>query len=263
MAASLEFATPREICGLRALVDHASGHAEHVMFDCPNSDDVHRYLTRMDFYANLPLNVALSRDVPVLHRQDRRRNLIELRRISTADDLETLLDRVWVVAQEQFGAGSLAKACAIAIGAATENVLDHAGSPAGALVAAQRYKSTGLELCVVDIGHGIPFTLRRNPEYADLTDVEAVARALDDGVTGTGAPGRGAGLNELVRTISRAGDAALSIQSAQASLQLTCRLGNRQIRQLTPQCPVPGTWLSVRLQPTKPNKKETSWNPKR
>lgn len=59
MAGSLRFATPREICGLRALVDHAAERADRVVFDCPIDADVHGYLARMNFYGQLPANVAL------------------------------------------------------------------------------------------------------------------------------------------------------------------------------------------------------------
>lgn len=35
MAASLGFATPLELCALRALVDHSAEHADVVLLDCP------------------------------------------------------------------------------------------------------------------------------------------------------------------------------------------------------------------------------------
>jgi len=182
-AGSVQFVTPREICGLRALVDHAAGLARCVVFDCPVNDDVHRYLARVDFYANLPSNVMLSRPVPSLRRRDRRERLIEVVRIRTPDDVESLIRRVWDVAKAHFGGGSVAVVCATAVAAATENVIDHARSPIGALVCAQRYQRIGLELAVVDLGRGIPTTLRQNPTHARLTDLEAVERAIEDGVS--------------------------------------------------------------------------------
>ena len=40
MAASLTFATPLDICSLRALVEHAALHAEVVFMDGPTDPDV-------------------------------------------------------------------------------------------------------------------------------------------------------------------------------------------------------------------------------
>jgi hypothetical protein len=108
-AGSAQFVTPWEICGLRALIDHAAGLAHCVMFDCPVNADVHRYLARVDFYANLPSNVILSRPVPSLHRRDRRERLIEVVRIRTLDDVEILIRRVWDVAKASCCGGKAAR----------------------------------------------------------------------------------------------------------------------------------------------------------
>src|SRR6266704_639938 len=177
MAGSLDFATPREVCGLRALLEHAAAHADQVIFDCPARGDVHGYLARVDFYEALPANVKLSRDPPILRRRDRRKRLLELVRLQTSDDVERLMDRLQDVARAQLGPGTVAKVCTTAIGASTDNVVEHARSPIGALVAAQRYQSTGLELAVVDLGHGIPTTLARNPDHRGLTDLAALERS--------------------------------------------------------------------------------------
>lgn len=248
MAGSLAFTTPADLCGLRALLDHAARHAATVYFDCPTSGDVHRYLTRMNFYEDLPGNVLLSRSVPQLRRKDRKERLVELSRINCVDDVEPFIGRAWEVTKGQLGSGPLAKACATALGAATENVLDHARSPIGALVAAQRYNN-GLELAVVDLGLGIPTTLRREPKYAGLSDLEAVERALDDKVTSTGKDGRGAGLYELVSAVGRAGNSTLVIRSGRAHLTTSVRSRIKDMQRATPSSPVPGTWISVRLQP--------------
>jgi hypothetical protein len=248
MAGSLTFTTPADLCGLRALLDHAARHAGVVHVDCPTSGQVHRYLTRMNFYADLPDNVILPRPVPQVRRINRKERLVELSRINCGDDVQEFIGRAWDVTKGQLGSGPLAKACATALGAATENVLDHASSPIGALVAAQRYQD-GLELAVVDLGAGIPTTLRRERMYAALSDLEAVERALDDKVTSTGVGGRGAGLYELVSAVGRTGNSTLVIRSRHAHLTKSVRAGRASTQRTTPSSPVPGTWISVRLQP--------------
>ena len=247
MAASMIFATPRDLCGIRALIEHASCVADTVYIDCPVDENLHRYLERMAFYHDLPRNVILSRDRPRLRSNSLHQRLIEVRRIDCAEAVEELAICVWNVAVGQFGRGSMASACATAIAAATENVLDHAQSPIGGLVAAQRYSETGLELAVVDLGLGIPTTLTTHPKYADLSDLVAVQRALDDGVTCTGEEGRGAGLAELVKTVRVAGSSTLVIESGRA--HVTACAGDAGVQLTEPAKPVPGTWISIRLKP--------------
>lgn len=249
LASSLDFVTPLELCGLRALLDHASRRARVVHFDHPVNPNAHNYLTRMDFFRDLPENVELSGPVPQLRRNPLRESLIELCRITTIEGVEALPERVWQIARPHFGSGPIAKACGTAIAAATENVLNHAESPIGALVAAQRYKRTGIELAVVDLGVGIPTTLRRNPDYAELTDLDALEAALRDKVSATGKEGRGAGLWELLTTASRAGNATLTIQSGHAHHTVSCSKGGTTTYQSRPACPVPGTWIALQLQP--------------
>ncbi len=248
MAGSLIFAAPQEVCGLRALLDYAAIQTDSVRFDCPTDPNVHNYLARMNFYEGLPSNVALSRPAPTLRRQNRRRNLVELCRIESTEDVENLMDGVWNVAQGQFGSGAMAKACATALGAATENVVDHAESPIGALVAAQRYERRGLELAVVDLGLGIPTTLRRNALHRGLSDLEAVQQALVDGVSSSQQVGRGAGLTELVATVRRARASTLAIQSGRAHLTISFRGGHQTSAYVTPADAVLGTWIFIRLE---------------
>jgi hypothetical protein len=249
MAGSAEFLTPRETCGLRALIDHAASLVDEVVFHCPVNQDVHGYLGRVNFYENLAENVRLTRRPPQQRRWDRRDQLIEVVRVRTADDVEALADRVWDVAKAHCGSGRTAKAFATAIAAATENVIDHARSPIGALIAAQRYANRGLELAVVDLGLGIPATLRANRVYTCLTDLGAVERALEDGVSSVPDDGRGAGLAELVHGVARAGDATLRVSSGQAELTLGWTSRRQRPNRAALHPAAPGTWISVRLDP--------------
>ncbi len=248
MAASMSFATPGEICGLRALVDYAATRADSVVFDCPASGDVHGYLARMNFYAELPHNVVLSREAPPVHRRDRRTKLIELIRIQTPDDIERLMERVHQVADAHLGTGLAAVACATALGEVTANVLDHAGTPEGALVAAQRYKTTGLELAVVDLGAGIPTTLARNPAHRGLADIDALQRSLKDGVSGIEESGRGSGLADLVKAVGRAGTASLRLGSGHGQLSVGWNNGLQRRNRMVPGITVPGTWITLTLE---------------
>jgi anti-sigma regulatory factor (Ser/Thr protein kinase) len=248
LAGSVRFADPLDICALRSLIDHAAENALQVRLECPGDSNVHCYLERVNVYDDLPPNVILSTRRPPIQRRALSEKLIELTRVRTSDDAEALMDKVNAIASGQFGRGTLATAFATAIGATAENAVMHSRSPTGALVAAQRYKGTGLELAVVDRGLGIPQTLTQNPRHRGLSDLEAVERSLEDGVSSSPNDGRGAGLWELEAAVAASRDATLAIASGQADLSLSWRGGVRTCNRTTPAEPISGTWISIRLE---------------
>jgi len=248
MAAGLRFLRPLDLCALRALLDHAAEQAERVHLECPSDDSVHRYLERMDLYKNLPANVTLSRERPDIRRYALGDQLIELERICSSQDVESLMTRVDQIAGGQLGNGPLAKAFATAIGAAAENAVMHAKSPGGALLAAQRYRTTGLELAVVDRGLGVPATLRRNPAHRGGSDLKAVESSLNDGVSSSTENGRGAGLWELREAVAACGNATLAIAAGRADLSLSWRRNVLSRNPSVPSEPICGTWISIRLE---------------
>lgn len=64
------------------------------------------------------------------------------------------------------------------------NVLEHSGSPHGALVSAQYFKKTNtIRIGIADTGVGITSTINRS--YDAATDLEAIQLALTPGITGT------------------------------------------------------------------------------
>jgi hypothetical protein len=80
------------------------------------------------------------------------------------------------------------------------NVVEHAGSPSGGFVAAQRYKAgtpgERIIVAVGDAGIGIRASLR--PRYGDMTDDAAIRRAVQWHVSRVPEEGRGQGLPGVV-----------------------------------------------------------------
>ncbi len=221
-ASALQFVTPEDICGLRALIELAATIADRVTVVCPEDDNVHRYLARMNFYADRPPSVRYSRSVPWLRRRDRSHDLVELAMIQTPTDVGQQYERVMRIGAGQFGANSpMTTAFATAVAVAAENSVEHASAPLPAMMAAQRYGQSTLKLAVVDLGVSIPTTLRRNPLHRDLDDAAAIVRSLDDGVSSIIERGRGAGLADMMRKISRVGSAHLKIISNATEVRQT------------------------------------------
>jgi anti-sigma regulatory factor (Ser/Thr protein kinase) len=249
MASGIKFAAPLDICALRTLIDHAAENACSVHLESPSDPSVHRYLERMNLYDDLPDNVTLSPDRPPIRRRALGKKLIELSRISCSEDVENLMDSIAEIAGDQFGRRStITTAVATAVGAAAENVVMHAASPTGALVAAQRYRGTGLELAVVDRGLGIPYTLAANPRHRGLSDLNAVERSLEDKVSSSTEEGRGAGLWELREAVAASRNATFAIASGRADLSLSWTNGVMRRNPSTPAKPISGTWIWIRLE---------------
>lgn len=247
-ASALQFVSPEDICGLRALIDLAATIADCVTVGCPEDDNVHRYLARMNFYADRPPLVRYSRSVPWLRRRDRSRDLVELAMIQTPTDVSQQFERVLNIGAGQFGANSpMTTAFATAVGVAAENSVEHASAPVPAMMAAQRYGPSTLRLAVVDLGLGIPTTLRRNPLHRDLDDAAAIVRSLDDGVSSITELGRGGGLADMIRKISRVGSARLKITSGAAEVQHAQTGPVHRAHSLELAEPARGTWLAMQL----------------
>ena len=129
-----------------------------------------------------------------------------------------------------------------------QNVVEHAGSPVGGFVAAQRYKSGAPDeriiVAVGDVGVGIRESLR--PRYGDMTDAKAITQAIRWNVSRVPEDGRGQGLPGVVegvrglegilwirsgsalRTITRQRAATTGVSRLQATIvgaRLPCRPG--------------------------------------
>jgi hypothetical protein len=104
------------------------------------------------------------------------------------------------------------------------NVVDHAGSPAGGFVAAQRYKAGTPEewiiVAVGDVGMGIRESLRAR--YGSMGDDEAIHRAIQWHVSRVPDRGRGQGLSSVVDGVRGLGG-TVCIRSGDASRTITSR----------------------------------------
>jgi anti-sigma regulatory factor (Ser/Thr protein kinase) len=251
-ASGLTFLKPLEMCLLRALLQQAAALAEEVLFEPPFSSQLDRYLVRMDFYKGLPSNISFTRTLPRTGRRDRSDALIEIKAIGEAADVEAVMDRVRKVTRRVL-TGDVASACTVALTEACANALEHSQSPIGGLVSAQRYPSSaGLELAVIDLGIGIQRSLEANPSYRDLGVVEAIALALEPGVSSLAAgTDRGLGLPSLVNAAADVGQASLRIRSGAGELTLSWIAGLGAQKKTLHHVDALGTSIWLRLEPGK------------
>jgi len=138
------------------------------------------------------------------HLQGSNPLLIELTRIESGSALPNLLNRVVHVLRNQLRYPKEdAFDIAIAISEVGQNTFEHNHAiPTCGFLAMQVYGREPhrfLEIGVADIGAGLSATLRRNPKNSLLTsDLEAVRRATELGVSQYDDPTRGTGPYHLV-----------------------------------------------------------------
>jgi len=149
------------------------------------------------------------------------RTLIELQRFDDSHGSHRLASFIWD--RLEGGAdGEVVNQLFEATGELGQNVVEHAGSPVGGFVAAQRYKAGAPEeriiVAVGDAGIGIRESLR--PRYGDMTDRQAITQAIRWNVSRVLEPGRGQGLPGVVDGVRGLGG-VVWIRSGAASRTIT------------------------------------------
>ena len=137
--------------------------------------------------------------LPRVAERDRRDALIELQRFEDSHGADRLAAFIWD--RLDGGAdGEVLNQLFEATGELGANVIEHAGSPAGGFVAAQRYKS-GMpdERIIVAVGVGMRESLR--PRYGEMTDGRAIRRAVQWNVSRIADEGREQGLPGVVEGV--------------------------------------------------------------
>lgn len=128
--------------------------------------------------------------------------LSELQRFDGEDAGEALADRVYRAMLEggrsPNDAGSFFKGIAEVV----NNVVEHSGRHGGwAAMQVMPNRSGMVTFAVADAGSGLERTIRRHHDV--VGPIEAMQKAFEHDVSGTGAIGRGQGLADLVRRVGR------------------------------------------------------------
>jgi hypothetical protein len=220
--AHVSFVDAYALTGLACFIASADRDGLPVRLLLPEHPDVRSWLSRMhlgDVIDSFALDVRGG--LPRVAERDRRDTLIELQRFDDSHGSHRLATFIWE--RLEGGAdGEVVNQLFEATGELGQNVVEHAGSPAGGFVAAQRYKAGAPEeriiVAVGDVGVGIRESLR--PRYGDMTDGEAIGKAIRWNVSRVQEEGRGQGLPGVVEGV-RGLDGILWIRSGSASRTIT------------------------------------------
>jgi len=168
-----------------------------------------------------------------------REGSVALRKIESDLDIENVASEAIEVLEGQAPELALwGDALHTAIGELCDNATYHGKSELGAYVAANRISEPQpmFRLAISDLGIGIPEHIRGHyPDWQD--DNAAIAKALEEGVSGSGRPDRGYGLTEvldkaLAASLVRASSvAAIDIRSARGRVVESLVQGQRRAAQ--------------------------------
>ncbi len=134
------------------------------------------YFERMRLFEMLGVDSGIS-----ITKSDPAGRFIPLTQIKTADEQTRFITDMMPLLHLQ---PEQAETIRYVVSELIRNVLEHSGSPHGAIVAAQYHKKSNLiRLGIADTGFGVKQTINRS--HSAWTDIEALKLALTPGVTGT------------------------------------------------------------------------------
>lgn len=215
----LAFVSPTALTTLSAILVHRRNHGLLAPGSCyvqPRSWLVERYLARMNF------NKLFARD-EVAEDFVRRQadGFCPCHPLATEDDKHEIADSLTDTACRALTLGGKARAAVwLAVGEMAQNVLDHADSEVGGFAVAQNgRKRQEFEFAITDAGVGVRASLARNAKYAVLpTDLAAIEKALEPGVTSSPASNSGGGLS-LLREAVRENGGTFLVRSGTAAVE--------------------------------------------
>jgi hypothetical protein len=142
------------LTGLACSVASANVDGLPVRLLLPERYDVRSWLSRMHLGDVLDaFQVRVEGSLPKIAERDRRDNLIELERFQDSRGIDRLASFIWERLQGGGADGEVVNQLYEATGELGLNVVEHAGSPSGGFVAAQRYKAgTPEEWIIVAVG---------------------------------------------------------------------------------------------------------------
>jgi anti-sigma regulatory factor (Ser/Thr protein kinase) len=194
------FVDPMALTTIAAVAENAAASGLDIEFVPPQDQNIRRYVARMH------LGECLGRycsnvDLPKVNERDTEDRLFELHRFD-ADSSDDLAESVFRAHKKAGGSSEDTKSFFKGVSEVLNNVVDHSGAAGGWAAMQVMPKDDGLiKFAVADAGYGLEHTLRRYNKVDG--PVDAVKKAFERTVSGTGQLGRGAGLDDLLQRIKR------------------------------------------------------------
>ncbi|MED1603064.1 ATP-binding protein [Alkalihalophilus marmarensis] len=177
---NISFVDPTKLALITCFVRNLS-QSRHTTVNCINCHlDNENYISRMNFFDLVDFdyqeqygrNAAAGRFIPIQVLTEETQNELH-------SEIMNVMSQNWT------GIDDTVIGClSYAINEITYNVFNHSKSTLGGVITAQYYARKNLiRLAIIDSGIGIPSSLRKNSNYYNFTDVEAVEKALEHNVS--------------------------------------------------------------------------------
>jgi anti-anti-sigma regulatory factor len=256
----VRFVDPYGMVGLLALARFLRQQACEPVLMLPRSDEVMKYLDRMDFSRHAERLYAI--DLTTLWpdgeyaRSQQSDVLLEITPIARSEDIHYIVNRVReraqiILSQNLHYAQAAIDGFVVALSEVCQNIPEH--SEDVGYVAIQKYfygRRLGknlVKIAVMDLGVGFRASLA--PKYAaqsaDWSDLQALRLALFEGASRYDDPGRGQGLSAVRRFVER-WHGKLMIRSGSARVEIN-PAGHRQVLPQHKLTSFPGTQVSIVL----------------
>lgn len=214
----VEWVSPAGVAGLLAACLGASANALDAAVLLPESREVRTYLARIGFLAELERNGWVGDGEPDLDPAAAIGPHLPVTRLATENEVTEASYQIQDVIHAAGLSGGRFDELITVVVELAGNACEH-GSECYAVAQAYdgaRSGTPGVHLAVADFGEGFARTLRER--YGPMTDSEAIVRAFEEQVSGTGHPHRGFGLSQIVDVIDAAPGNVLHIVSRSGSI---------------------------------------------
>ena len=220
----------------------------NLCFLLPKSEDVRIYLRQAGVFDAMREYCSFQGEQPeeIIPERPPVRPMVSCTHFRTDSEVEELGAKLEErFRTELFGIASILQPCYEIFSELAMNILYHAESKGG-YVLAQRYNySSGpvIDIAVADCGIGIRASLAKNPDIAPLnSDPDAISLALEEGVTSLNQSNRGYGLSHVTDRVNTAKDRIMVIRSGHGIMTLQ---GDGTVRSEVHDVYYPGTIVNV------------------
>jgi len=196
----VRFVDPMTLTTIAAAAENAAASGLDIKFIPPQDLNVRRYIARMH------LGDCLSRfcskvDLPKVNEWDTGERLFELQRFDS-DSSDELAESVFRAHRDAGGSAEDTKSFFKGVSEVLSNVAEHSGVAGGWAAMQVMPNNDGMiTFAVADAGYGLEHTLRQHNKVDG--PVDAMTKAFQRTVSGTGQLGRGTGLDDLLQRVKR------------------------------------------------------------
>lgn len=209
----VEWVSPAGVAGLLAACLGASANALDATVLLPQSRTVRTYLGQIGFLAELERNGWAGEGEPEPAADAAIGPHLPVMPVTTENEVDEATDRLYRALDEAGLFGGLPDDLIDVLAELAGNAHEH-GSQCYAVAqiyTGRRSGTPGVHLAVADFGAGFARTLRER--YGPMTDSEAIVRAFEEQVSGTGNSYRGFGLSQIDGLLGKKAENVLHIVS--------------------------------------------------